>query len=104
MKVELNKIELKKQKQIDLDNKVYHLWRNKKSITQIGKELKMQLDKVHEIIQDNIRFYISQKDESFNKVKYYETERDIERQLLFDKGQLRYSIDELSKEEKQLLK
>lgn len=104
MKVELNKIELKKQKQIDLDNKVYHLWRNKKTITQIGKQLKMQLDKVHEIIQDNIRFYLAQKDESFNKVKYYETERDIERQLLFDKRQIRYSIDELSYEEKQLLK
>jgi hypothetical protein len=37
------------------------------------------------------------------KVKYYDTEQDIERQILFDKRQLTYSLDELSEEEKQLL-
>lgn len=37
------------------------------------------------------------------KVKYYDTEQDIERQILFDKRQLTYSLDELSEQEKQLL-
>ena len=104
MKVELNKIQKKKYEQIDVYNKVYHLWRNKKTITDIGKELKLNLNIVNEIIQKNIRFYTLQKNESFTKIKYYDTEMDIDRQLLFEKGKLSYSIDELSYEEKQLLK
>lgn len=41
--------------------------------------------------------------QNFIKPKYYDTEQDIERQILFDKRQLTYSLDDLSDEEKQLL-
>jgi hypothetical protein len=41
--------------------------------------------------------------QDFQKVKYYENEQEIERQILFDKRQLTYSLDELSEQEKQLL-
>ena len=41
--------------------------------------------------------------QNFIKPQYYTTQNEIERQILFDKRQLTYSIDELSEQEKQLL-
>ncbi len=41
--------------------------------------------------------------QNFIKPQYYTTDKEIERQILFDNKQLTYSLDELSEEEKQLL-
>lgn len=41
--------------------------------------------------------------QNFMKPRYYETDKEIERQILFDNKQLTYSIDELSEEEKQMI-
>ena len=41
--------------------------------------------------------------QQYIKPQYYTTDKEIERQILFDNKQLTYTLDELSEEEKQLL-
>jgi hypothetical protein len=64
-----------------------------------GREYKIAPIKVEHFIPFRYRHH-----QNFNKSKYYENEQEIERQILFDKRQLTYSLDELSCEEKLLIK
>lgn len=64
----------------------------------MGRRIKMHVIKAKLFIP--LRY---QENQNFIKPQYYTTEKEIERQILFDNKQLTYTLDELSDEEKQMI-
>ena len=69
----------------------------------IEKPIKGRANKILPIKKELVIPLRYRQNQNFLKQKYYENDKEIERQILFDKGQLTYSLNELSEQEKQLL-